>query len=82
LDGEPLHIEVKTTRGRRSTAVYVSANEVAFSGRHPGTYRLYRLFEFDPHLDSAKYYVVRGSLEEHFSLEPIAFRVRLRSDDA
>jgi hypothetical protein len=80
-EGEPRHIEVKTTRGRRTTAFYVTANEVAFSGRHPDTYRLYRLFEFDPKLNSAKYYVVAGALEQHFSLEPTEFRVRLRSDE-
>jgi hypothetical protein len=80
-EGEPRHIEVKTTRGRRTTAFYVSANEVAFSGRHPETYRLYRLFEFDPDQQSANYYVVAGSIEQHFTLEPTEFRVRLRSDD-
>jgi hypothetical protein len=81
VDGEPRHIEVKTTRGRKTTAFYVSANEVAFSRRHPDSYRLYRLFGFDHGLGSANYYVVKGPLEHHFNLEPTEFRVRLRSPD-
>jgi hypothetical protein len=79
VEGELRHIEVKATRGRNTTAFFVTANEVAFSSRHPDTYRLYRLFEFHPELGSAKYYVIEGSLEEQFELEPTEFRVRMRT---
>jgi len=44
VEGSERFIEVKTTRERPDTDCFVSANEVAFSAKHPETYLLYRLY--------------------------------------
>jgi hypothetical protein len=45
----------------------------------PALYRTYRLFEFDEEREASKYFVTEGPLDEHFTLEPIEFRARLKS---
>jgi hypothetical protein len=78
VDGRPIHIEVKTTRGGKSSAYFLSANELAFSEQNRATYRLYRLFEFDDQRSSAKCFIVQAPLNELFELEPTEYRARLK----
>jgi hypothetical protein len=75
--GEPLFIEVKTTRGPAETDFFMSANEVAAAKAHAGHYALYRVFDFDPLTGSASFYVVPGPVEPKLTLTPVQFRVRL-----
>ncbi len=77
-DGSLRHIEVKTTQGGASTAFFISPNEVGFSARNPDTYYLYRLYEFDIQMNSAKSYVLLGDISEALNLTPTAFRAELR----
>lgn len=76
-DGAIRHIEVKTTEGGASTDFFISPNELSFSARNAETYRLYRLFEFDPVRNSAKTYMLDGDITRSLRLTPIAFRAEL-----
>ena len=60
LDGSPRFIEVKTTRDGCETDFSMSSNGVEVSLRHPTSYRLYRLYEFDSSTGAGKYYVRSG----------------------
>ena len=57
-NGRPIYIEVKTTKGDIHTPFYLSRNELEFAKLHPDNYRIYRLYGYDPVLNSARYYVL------------------------
>ncbi len=75
-DGNPIFIEVKTTRSSSKTNFYVTINELTCSMENKENYYLYRLFDYDPHKDKAKMIVERGSLEDK-CINPTLFRVVL-----
>ena len=81
-EGEVKYIEVKTTRGPAPTAFFMSANELAFAEQHRGHYYLYRLYEYDEETESASYFVVEGDPRVHLGLEPMQYRVALKSAQA
>lgn len=73
LAGNPIYIEVKTTRYDVSTPFFLTRNELATSERIGSSYRLYRVHGYDPAANSGKYYEVAGSLADQLSLEPTVF---------
>lgn len=75
LDGSDRFIQVKTTRFRRETPFYVTANEVEFSSTQRKRYWLYRVFDFR---ERPRLYCMNGPLDEHLSLEPTTYRARTR----
>jgi hypothetical protein len=75
LGGEQKFIEVKTTRGGEQTPFYVSSTEARFAAEHVHCYYLYRVFEFDRHTSSGKFFISKGDLCARFSLEPLQFKV-------
>ena len=76
---EKKHIEVKTTRGPAATPFHATANEAAFSDSHPGTYHLYRVYDYDRDRNSGRFFATRGSLAATFDLAPTQYRVSLRT---
>jgi hypothetical protein len=66
--------EVKTTRGDASTEFLVSRNEVEFSAVHAKGYYLYRVYDFDPAMNSEAFYILRGPLSDEVTLLPTLFR--------
>ena len=77
-DGNPLFIEVKTTKGSAATPFYISPNELAFSAQQPDNYRLYRLYEFDHESRVAKVFVIKGDLTASISLVPTQYKAVLK----
>ncbi len=73
--GEPLHIEVKTTRGGPDTEFFMSPNEVMFSKSHSNTFRLYRVFDLDEQTHEAKMFILSGDMTEYFELVPTNYRL-------
>jgi hypothetical protein len=47
-------IEAKTTEGGPETSFFLSPAELAFSGKNPGAYALYGVFDFDAEANAAK----------------------------
>jgi hypothetical protein len=74
LEGETKYIEVKTTSGPATTAFYISANEVEFSRRHQDNFYLYRVYNYQDSLNSGKFYVEPGNVEEKFELTPTQYQ--------
>ena len=74
LDGEEKFIEVKTTRGDKSAAFYLSSNEARFAADHTDSCYLYRVFEFDQTTSSGKVFVHHGDFQAGFSILPTQFR--------
>lgn len=77
-DGTPLHIEVKTTRGGPDSDFFLSPNELQFSLLHPSTFRLYRVFELDEKIYSAKVFVFKGDITKRFELIPTNYRLQAK----
>lgn len=73
VDGNEKLIEVKTTRGSKSRAFYITSNELTASKNLAENYFLYRVFDFDCQLDKAKYYVLAGDLSLSLTLYPKVF---------
>ena len=74
-EGEEKFIEVKTTRGDKRTAFYLSANESRFAAEHADRYYLHRIFEFDQATRSGKQFIHKGDLQGSFSLLAVQFKV-------
>jgi len=74
--GDPIFIEVKTTRGPITTPFFISENERRVAAEKGPVYRIYRLFGFgtDP-----KIYELSGPLETALALEPVTYRARVRA---
>ena len=72
-DGEPIFIEVKTTRRGHSAPFLVTRNEVEKSKELGQAYRLYRVFDFGR---KSLIYVLHGSLFDVCSLEPQVYSAR------
>jgi hypothetical protein len=47
-DGKEIYIEVKTTRGGKSSSFIVTSNEYMSSKKYATKYRLYRLYNYNP----------------------------------
>lgn len=77
-DGHETFIEVKTTKGTKSSAFYISRNEVDVS-RHLGNqFLIYRLYNFDYDSDTAEFYCETGSVEDNFDLIPDTYKAYSR----
>lgn len=74
-DGRDRYIKVKTTRYRRETPFFVTANEIAMAAAHREHFWLYRVYDFrrEPRL-----YAINGALQDRFRLEPTAYRATPR----
>jgi hypothetical protein len=81
-DGSHRFIAVKTTRGNAATAFFITPNEIAFSAKNSSGYFLYRVYEYDDELDSAKTFLLPGNIANQLALEPTAFRARLTKGDS
>ena len=77
LDGTPRYIEVKTTKGPRTSEFFISPNEVKFSEEHPDTYVLVRVYGYSYETDSAYYFEIPGPVTTAFELAPSEYRARL-----
>lgn len=74
--GEELFIEVKTTTSRYDAPFYVTRNELEKSKNGKESFYLYRVYEFDEKLGTAKFYARQGSLED-LCISPVLYRVRV-----
>lgn len=60
----PIYIEVKTTRGPIDTPFYITAHERAQSIAESNRFYLYRLYEYNEDLNTARFYRRGGDLTE------------------
>lgn len=73
-EGKTKYIEVKTTPKSASTSFYISPNEVDFSRQHQDNFYLYRVYNYQDSLNSGKFYVETGNVEEKFELTPTQYQ--------
>ena len=67
-DGREKWIEVKTTRGSKTSKFHISENQVATSEANPDMYQLHRLYDFDFAGQNSKRFIVEGNLRAQLSL--------------
>ncbi|MDT3401248.1 DUF3883 domain-containing protein [Mucilaginibacter terrae] len=72
--GNYLYIEVKTTSSVALTPFYYTINEYIFGERHPGSYFIYRLYNFDDESNTADFYILADPLSK-LLLQPIVYKV-------
>lgn len=72
--GNKKFIEVKTTKGDKTSQFYVSVNEVNFSTVNANSYYLYRLYNYDEKINTSDFFVLKGSLLDLVKLKPISFK--------
>jgi len=70
------YIEVKTTKGGKTTPFMISSNEVAFSKRYAANYYLYRVFDFNKDTGRGKFYIIHGDVSKQFDLEATQYRAK------
>jgi hypothetical protein len=75
-DGQPKFIEVKTTRGPKTTDFWISPTEVAFSATNASSYELCRVFDYDPTTVTGGCYSIFGDISRFFLLTPTEYRAR------
>lgn len=69
--GEDRLLEVKTTRGARTTPFFLTRNEVSLAEERPDNFRLCRLYEV---AQAPRLYRVKPPLESALTMEPEAWR--------
>jgi hypothetical protein len=69
--GEDRLIEVKTTRGGRTTPFFLTRNEHSLADERPNAFRLFRVYEFS---EASKLFKLRPPLEHAVLLEPETYR--------
>lgn len=67
-------IEVKSTRGARTTPFFISRNELSLAHERPDHYRLYRLYDFS---QTPRLFKLKPPLEEAVTLEAETWRARV-----
>ncbi|HEY5411939.1 MAG TPA: DUF3883 domain-containing protein [Caulobacteraceae bacterium] len=70
-DGRERLVEVKTTRGTRTTPFLLTHNEHALSGERPEDFRIFRVFEFDK---APRLFRLKPPLEELVTLQAETWR--------
>lgn len=73
--GDVLYIEVKTTRGKKSSPFFMSENEKCFAETHKGSYQLLRVYEFNKECNSGSFYCVNEQKLEELQFRPTQYRV-------
>lgn len=73
-DGNDRLIEVKTTRGGRSTPFFLTRNELALSEERPEHFRLFRLYEV---AQAPRLFRLKPPIAEAVTLEPETWRARV-----
>jgi len=74
--GAEIFIEVKTTKGPKSSDFFISPGEVKRS-KNFKNYKLYRVFNFNMKNKSGELYIKDGSIENNFNLKPTGFKASI-----
>ncbi len=64
-DGNVIFIEVKTTKGKCSTPLYITQKELERSIQEKENYYLYRLFNYDKENDTYEIAIINGDLTKY-----------------
>jgi len=80
IDGNPKQIEVKTTRSKCNTLMYISKNELECSRMNPDHYYLYRIYNFEPDKGCADLKIFKGPLDP-ICTTPSTYVVNLQDDN-
>lgn len=67
-------IEVKATTGNSTKPFDISSNEVDVSELYPEQYFIYRIFNIHNKMESASFYVIKGSVRSNFNLEATSYK--------
>lgn len=73
------YIEVKATTGNSTKPFDISANEVNVSELYPDQYFIYRIFNIHDKMNSASFYVMKGSVRSNFNLEATSYKAYPKS---
>lgn len=76
-DRSKKYIEVKTTKGKKSSSFFITQNELKKSQIEKGNYFLYRLYDLDEKLMKAKLFIINGDLS-NYCINPIKYKVALK----
>ena len=77
VDNDTLFIEVKTTKGSKSTPFYMSSNEIEFANSHKDSYKIYRVYNYNYQTNSGKFFVIEGDAVSDLHYEPTQYRVKV-----
>lgn len=74
---ETIFIEVKTTKGSKTTPFYMSSNEVAFANSHKESYKIYRVYDYNYKTNSGKFFVIEADAVSRLNYESTQYRVNV-----
>ncbi len=76
--GNPKYIEVKTTTiNSEYTPFYISDSEFKFMKDHSPNYVIYRLYNLDLNMKTAKFFKIEGDIQGRYTVAPKAYTVHL-----
>jgi hypothetical protein len=75
-NGHPIYIEVKTTKGAKNSAFYISRTELERSKIEKDNYYLYRLYNYNEVDDMANILIIKGELTSLCQL-PTTYKINL-----
>lgn len=76
INGTPIFIEVKTTKGEQNATFFITRNELERSKIEKDNYYLYRLYNYIEQTDTADLLIIQGELTNICEF-PITYKVNL-----
>lgn len=78
-NGNKIFIEVKTTKGKKNSAFFVTHNELERSKREQCNYYLYRLYNYNEETENADLLIINGDLT-NICVSPTTYKVNISKD--
>ena len=77
LNGEEIHIEVKTTKSNMTDSFYMSKREMEESNNRDYKYKIYRVYNLNETLNRADIIIYDGGItEDQYQIEPVSFLIK------
>lgn len=77
-NGNEIYIEVKTTKGGKTTGFFISPNEIKFSRMMRDQYYLYRICNYSYETNTGICMIFNGSIEDYVHLRPTEFKAVIK----
>lgn len=78
-NGQPIYIEVKTTKGHQKSTFYITKTELERSKLERDNFYLYRIYNYNEGDDTAQMFIIRGDLT-HLCEFPSLYKINLAND--
>lgn len=78
-NGDPIFIEVKTTKGNADTPFFITRNELERSKQEQENYFIYRVYNFNDKTLKGDLLIIKGDAS-NLCVEPVNYKIRIKNE--